>query len=74
MTHLKVASDGSASSTPLLQGEVQSTWRKRPEQGPVQLAVGDPALSGGLDYMIPRGPFQPLQFYDSVKCSLCSFF
>ena len=30
------------------------------------LAVGDPASAGGLDYMIPRGPFQPLPFCDSV--------
>jgi len=35
-------------------------------QGPVQPAVGDPALAGGADWVIPRGPFQPLPFCDSV--------
>jgi len=44
-------------------GDVQNP----PGQGPVPPAVGDPALAGGLDQMIPRGPFQPLQFCDSVK-------
>ena len=38
-----------------------------PGQGPVQPAVGDPALAGGLDWMIPRDLFQPLPFCDSVK-------
>ena len=33
-----------------------------PGQGPVQPALGDPALAE----MIPRGPFQPLPFCDSV--------
>jgi len=33
---------------------------------PVQPALGDPDLAGGLDFMIPRGPFQPLLFCDSV--------
>ena len=33
----------------------------------MQPAVGDPALAGRLDWMIPRGPFQPLPFCDSVK-------
>jgi len=31
---------------------------------PVQPA--EPALAGGLDTLITRGPFQPLQFCDSV--------
>jgi len=35
-----------------------------PEQGPVQPAVGDPASSGGLDWVTHRGPFQPLLFCD----------
>jgi len=30
-----------------------------PGQGPVQPALGDPALAGGLDWIIPRGHFQP---------------
>jgi len=30
------------------------------------LAVGDPALAGGLDYMTHRVPFQPRTFCDSV--------
>jgi len=37
-----------------------------PGQGPVQPAVGDPASAGGLDWMIHRGPIQPLPFCDSV--------
>ena len=37
-----------------------------PGRGSVQPALGDPALAGGLDQMIPRGPFQPLPFHDSV--------
>ena len=36
-----------------------------PGQVPVLPAVGDPALAGGLDSMIPRRPFQPLPFCDS---------
>ena len=36
-------------------------------QGPVQPAVGDPASAGGVDWTIPRGPFQPRTFCDSVK-------
>jgi len=38
-----------------------------PGQGPAQPAVGDPASAGGLDWMIPRGPFQPQTFCDSVN-------
>ena len=37
-----------------------------PGQGPVQTAVGDPALAGGLGWVTHRGPFQPLLFCDSV--------
>ena len=37
-----------------------------PGQGPVQPAVGDTALAGGLDKMTHRGPFQPRTFCDSV--------
>ena len=33
-----------------------------PGQGPVQPALGDPALAGGLDQTTHRGPFQPLPF------------
>jgi len=33
-----------------------------PGQGPLQPAVGDPALAGGLDKVTHRGPFQPLPF------------
>ena len=35
-------------------------------QSPVRPAVGDPASAGVLDWMIARGPFQPLTFCDSV--------
>jgi len=49
------------------QVEQKKAIRKsQPGQGPVQPAVGDPALAGGLDQMTHRGPFQPLPFYDSV--------
>ena len=41
-----------------------------PGRGPVQPAVGDPALAGGLDQMIRRDPFQPRPFCDSVKPGL----
>ena len=34
--------------------------------GPVQPALGDPASAAGLDWMICRGPFQPLPFCDSI--------
>jgi len=37
-----------------------------PGQGPVQPAVGDPALAGELDRMTHRGPFQLRPFCDSV--------
>ena len=37
-----------------------------PGRGPVQPAVGDPASAEGLDWMIPRGLFQPLLFCDSA--------
>ena len=40
-----------------------------PGQGPVQPAVGDPALAGGLDQMTHTGPFQPRKFCDSVILS-----
>ena len=48
-------------------------WRysNPPGRGPVQPAVGDPALTGGLDYLIPRGPFQPLTFSDSMILWFC---
>ena len=37
-----------------------------PGRGPVQPALCDPALTGGLDYMTHRGHFQPPIFCDSV--------
>jgi len=37
----------------LFSGDIQNL----PGRGPVQPAVDDPALAGGLDWMIPRGPF-----------------
>ena len=40
---------------------------------PVQPAVGDPALAGGLDYMISSGPFQSLPFCDSVNTHKITF-
>ena len=40
--------------------------RDPPGQGPVQPAVGDPASTGGLDWVTHRGPCQPLPFCDSV--------
>ena len=46
-------------------GDIQNP----PGHGPMQPAVGDPALAGGLDWMIPRGPFQSLPFCDSVTGS-----
>jgi len=42
-------------------GDIQNL----PGQGPVQPALGDPALAGELGWMIHRGPFQPLRFCDS---------
>ena len=41
-----------------LSGDIQT----QPGRGPVQPALGDPASAGGLDWVIPRGPFQPLTF------------
>jgi len=35
-----------------------------PGKGPVQSALGDCALAGGLDPMIHQGPFQPLPYCD----------
>jgi len=43
-------------------GDIQNP----PGQGPVQPALCDPALAGGLDQTIPRGPFPPLLFCDFV--------
>jgi len=43
-------------------GDIQAP----PGRGPVQPAVGDPALAGGLDGVTHRGPFQPPPFCDSV--------
>ena len=43
-------------------GDIQNL----PGQDPVQPAVCDPASAGGLDQMIPRGPFQLLPFCNSV--------
>jgi len=43
-------------------GDIQNL----PGQGPVQPAVGDPALAGGLDWMIPRGLSQRPPFCDAV--------
>jgi len=44
-------------------GDIQNP----PGQGPVQPASGDPASAEGLDWMIPRGPFQPLPFCSSCR-------
>jgi len=46
----------------LFPGDIQDP----PGRGPVQPVVGDPASAGGLNQMIPRGPFQPRTFCDSV--------
>ena len=46
-------------------GDIQN----QPGWGPVQPALGDPALARGLDWVIPRGPFQPRSFCDSVNHS-----
>jgi len=46
----------------VFSGDIQDP----PGRGPVQPALGDPASAGGLDWVIPRGPFQTLTFCDSV--------
>ncbi|GAB0180435.1 mitochondrial enolase superfamily member 1 [Grus japonensis] len=43
-------------------GDIQTP----PGHDPVQPALGDPALAGGLDWMISRGAFQPLPICESV--------
>ena len=43
-------------------GDIQNL----PGQGPVEPALGDPALAGELDQMTHRGPFEPLTFCDSL--------
>jgi len=49
-------------------GDIQT----QPGQGPVQPALGNPALEGGLDWVTHRGPFQPLPLCDSViSLSFC---
>jgi len=44
-------------------GDIQAP----PGQGPVQPALGDPALAGGLDWVTHRGPFQPRTFCDFMN-------
>lgn len=34
---------------------------------PVQDALGEPVLAGGLDWMFSRGPFHPRIFFDSAS-------
>jgi len=43
-------------------GDIQAP----PGRGAVQPALGDPASAAGLDWVTPRGPFQPLPCWDSV--------
>ena len=38
-----------------------------PGRGPVQPAVGDPALAEGLDWVNPRGPCQPPTVCESMN-------
>ena len=37
-----------------------------PGRGAVQPALGDPASTGGLDWVTHRGPFQPRTYCDTV--------
>ena len=39
----------------------------------MQLAVGDPASAGGVDWVTHRGPFQPLLFCVSVILKVLLF-
>jgi len=50
----------------VLESPALEIFKTPPGCGPVQPAVGDPASAGGLDWVTPRGPFQPRPFCDSV--------
>ena len=60
-------SEGDGALEQVAQGGGGVSFSGDIQDQPVQPAVGDPALAGGLDWVTHRGPIQPRTFCDSVK-------